>query len=71
MSCVLLSKKKNLGDVSRCDCGIVHVNLNGLTLRLRDADFVSLAAMMQESSAKVINLSLAYLMQNNQDKGDE
>lgn len=59
---LVLSAKKNLGDIQRCSCGIVHINLGGMTLRLTDADFFYFASMVQEASNKVLGTNIEKLI---------
>lgn len=58
----LLVKNEAIGSVFKCQHGVIHVNLHGVSLHLNEIAFLSFARMMQEASSKLMDEGLRILL---------
>ena len=58
----ILGKNQAIGSVFRCQHGIVHVNLHGVSLHLHEGAFLSFSRMVQEASSKLMDEGLRILL---------
>ncbi len=52
-----------IGSVFRCQHGVIHINLRGVSLHLNEIAFLSFARMMQEASSQLMDDGLRILME--------
>lgn len=57
-------KNEAIGSVFRCQHGIIHVNLYGVSLHFNEAAFLSFTRMAQEASSKLMDEHLADLVRD-------
>ena len=60
----ILVKNSAIGSVFKCQRGIIHVNLQGMSVHLNEAAFLNFAKMLQEASSKLIDDGLRILMED-------
>ncbi len=58
----ILVKNQAIGSIFRCQHGIIHVNLCGVSLHLDEDAFLSFSRMVQEASSKLMDESLRILL---------
>ena len=61
----ILVKNQAVGSIFRCQGGVIHVNLQGISLHFNEAAFLSFAGMAQEASSKLMDEGLRILLDDN------
>lgn len=59
----ILVKNQAIGSIFRCQGGIIHVNLNGISLHFNEFAFLQFARMAQEASSCLIDDGLKVLLE--------
>jgi hypothetical protein len=54
-----------IGEVSRCQCGTVHIAIPGQTIHLTTNAFMQLSALLQESSNIILESEFSKVIKNN------
>lgn len=54
--------KNQDGSIFKCQGGLIHVNLPGVSLHLNEVTFLSIARMMQKASSTLIDDGLRVLL---------
>lgn len=60
-----LARIENFGNVFRTPCGIVNINVRGVTLHLTEDAFMDFSSMIDKACSKYMNQKLADLIQEN------
>lgn len=71
MKQIKILSKNAMGKVAICECGVVHINIPGISLHLTDWTFVNLALMMSEASDKLMNAGLKMLCEEEKNKDEQ
>jgi hypothetical protein len=57
----------SIGTISICECGVISVNIPGISLRFNDFQFLSLAGIMTQASNKLMDGALKMLSEDKKD----
>ena len=57
-------KNQAIGSIFRCQGGIIHVNLHGMSLHFNEFAFLQFARMAQEASSKLMDEGLKILLED-------
>ena len=68
---LFLSVKNCLGNIHKCKHDVVHINIHGFTIRFKQDSFFLFASMVDEAYSKLINRSLADLINKEQKEKEE
>lgn len=60
-----LSRIEKIGNVYLCPCGIVHVNIRGVSLHFSGEAFIGFASMLKNASSLLMDIGIAGLMEDN------
>ena len=58
----ILVKNQAVGTIFRCQGGVIHVNLHGVSLHLNEDAFLTFSRMVQEASSKLMDEGLRILL---------
>ncbi|MDO9464378.1 MAG: hypothetical protein Q7J67_03680 [bacterium] len=60
----VLGKNQAVGNVFKCQGGIIHVNVHGVSLHFDDLSFLNFARMVQDASSKLMDDGLKNLLKD-------
>ncbi len=63
--CSELSKVNGFGNVYRTPCGIVSINVKGVTLHLSEEAFFDFYSMIEKAASVLINKKIGEIMREN------
>jgi hypothetical protein len=58
----LLVNREGVGNIFKCSCGIIHVNLKAISLRFTESAFLEVAGMFKEGASKFMDEGLKILL---------
>ena len=58
----ILVKNQAIGSVFKCQGGVIHVNLYGMSLHFNEFAFLNFSRMVQEASSNLMDQSLRTLL---------
>lgn len=59
----ILVKNQTIGSIFRCQGGIIHVNLHGISLHFNELAFLQFSRMAQEASSRLMDDGLKVLLE--------
>ena len=59
---MMLAKRDGLGSIQRCCHGVVHIHLNGISLRFKEDAFIDFALIVKEASSRLIEEGISQLL---------
>ncbi len=59
---IMLAKRNGIGSIQKCCHGVVHIHLDGISLRFKEDAFVDFAFMVKEASSRLIEEGISQLL---------
>ncbi|MDD5040766.1 MAG: hypothetical protein PHY34_06520 [Patescibacteria group bacterium] len=57
-----LARNRSVGNILRCPCGVVHINIRGISLHFTDEIFLEFSSLVGKASSSLMDIGISGLM---------